>query len=71
VFAFALFVYPLLVLSMSLVMISLPIVLLRRIKLSWREISGFYRALPIFIPTYGAGILRGLFLYIKTARTRA
>lgn len=66
-----LFAYPLPLFSISLVSALSPIVLLRRIKLSWSEIFGFYRALPIFIPTYGAGILRGLFLYVKTARARA
>ena len=67
----ALIYYPFPSIYVSLVMLSLPIFLLRRIKLSWQEIFGFYRALPIFIPLYGAGILRGLFLYARTARSRA
>jgi glycosyltransferase involved in cell wall biosynthesis len=70
-FTAALICYPFPAVYVSLVTILLPIVLLRRIKLSWREIAGFYRALPIFIPTYGLGILRGLFLYIRAVRTRA
>ena len=70
-FTAALICYPFPTVYVSLVTILLPIVLLRRIQLSWREILGFYRALPIFIPTYGAGILRGLFLFVKAARIRA
>ncbi len=43
-----------------------PIPILKMVRLTNGEVWGFYRALPHFIPTYTAGIGRGLYLVMKS-----
>ena len=50
--------------------LSIPIPGLKIVRLTNKEIWGFYRALPHFIPAYLAGITRGLFLILKSRDRR-
>lgn len=66
-----LFIWPIVILSIVLLIALVPIPILKSVQLTNREIWGFYRALPHFVPTYGAGITRGLLLLIQAKVRRA
>lgn len=66
-----LFIWPIVILSIVLLIAIVPIPILKSVQLTSREIWGFYRALPHFVPTYGAGITRGLLLLIQAKVRRA
>lgn len=66
-----LFLWPAVILAIVLLFALIPIPILKSVQLTNREIWGFYRALPHFVPTYGAGILRGLLLLIQAKVHRA
>ena len=53
---------PLLVLSLGVSSVIFGTLVMKRFGCSFREISGFFRVLPVFGPVYFAGILRGFFL---------
>jgi glycosyltransferase involved in cell wall biosynthesis len=65
------FIFPLLTGLILLLLVLAPIPVLRTVQLTKKEIWGFYRALPHFVPTYAAGIARGLFLATKSRFHRA
>ena len=66
----SLLIWPVYSLCLALVLCVIPVPIFFSLKLSAREILGFYRALPYFVPMYAGGIVRGLFLMLRSRRNR-
>lgn len=62
----AIFIWPAYTLLVLSALIASPVLIFKRLKLSYKEIFGFYRALPHFVPMYAAGVTRGLYLMAKS-----
>jgi hypothetical protein len=65
-----LLIWPICALGLALVLSMIPVPIFLVLRLSFREILGFYRALPHFVPMYTGGIIRGLFLMLQSRLSR-
>jgi hypothetical protein len=65
-----LFIWPKITLSLLLILSMIPVFVFLSLRLSAREILGFYRALPHFVPMYASGVIRGLFLMLQSRLNR-
>ena len=65
-----LLIWPIFALGLALVLSMIPVPIFLVLRLSFREILGFYRALPHFVPMYTGGIIRGLFLMLQSRLNR-
>ena len=55
-------VAPMLVAFLALVALALGAIVFRSVGASWSDYRGFVLALPVFVPCYGGGLARGMFL---------
>jgi glycosyltransferase involved in cell wall biosynthesis len=62
------FVFPLYAAALLVVLLMLLAVAFARAGCEFLVIIGFFRALPLFVPSYGAGVLRGLWLLKSSSR---
>jgi glycosyltransferase involved in cell wall biosynthesis len=65
----AMLIWPVFTLFGLLALAALPVPIFKRLRLSYKEIFGFYRALPHFVPMYAAGLTRGLYLMARSRLT--